>query len=435
MHVPRPAFHIIDQHYQVKATSATIWRICSKPYKFHQMQKSFDAAHNYKRSLLYGALLGVAIGIAFAAGFVVRGAVDPLPAQAAENHYALLNEVQTLIDQHYLREQPSTQLRAYGAIRGLIGTLNDKYTFFVDPPVAQSESDVLAGTYGGIGIQVERSETGKLIIYPFKDSPVLQQGITEGDELIAINGIAVDLTIQPDELDQKLRGEVKEGNGVNLTVRKSDTSEFNAFVPYAVINVPSVIWRVLADNHDIGYVQITLFTSRTPDELSEALKDLIASNVKGLVLDLRNNSGGLLRESVEVASQFLDGGVIVYEKTSNFESPLNASTDGLATDLPIAVLVNGGTASAAELVAGAIRDRQRGILIGQTTYGKGTVQQIFRLSDNSSLHITAAEWLTPNHQHLDGLGLEPNIAMIPDVNGRDVELGEAVRQVLAVINK
>jgi carboxyl-terminal processing protease len=377
--------------------------------------------------------MGLGIGVAFAAGFFIRGLTDPVKAQAAENNYALLSEVQTLINQHYLRQQPDEQQREYGAIRGMIATLNDKYTFFVDPPVAASESDVLAGTYGGVGLQLERSEDGKLVVYPFKDSPALQKGIEDGDQLVAVNDKAVDLTIQPDVLDQMLRGEVKENNGVNLTIVKGDGKKITVFVPFAVINVPSVVWRVLADTPQIGYVQISLFTSRTPDELKGALTDLVGHDIKALVLDLRNNSGGLLKESVDVASQFLDGGVVVYERTNSVENPLNADTNGLATKIPLVVLVNQGTASAAELVAGAIQDRQRGILVGQTTYGKGTVQQIFRLSDNSSLHITAAEWLTPNHQHLDGQGLEPTIAMIPDVNGRDVELGEAVRQLLATL--
>jgi len=397
------------------------------------MQTRSLTLHNYRRSLIFGALIGLAIGVAFAAGFFIRGLTDPVKAQAAENNYALLNEVQSLVDQHYLRQQPDAQQREYGAIRGMIATLNDKYTFFVDPPVAASESDVLAGTYGGVGLQLDRSEDGKLVVYPFKDSPALQKGIEDGDQLVAVNDKPVDLTIQPDVLDQMLRGEVKENNGVNLTIMKSDGKKVTVFVPFAVINVPSVLWRVLADTPQIGYVQITLFTSRTPDELKGALSDLVGRDIKALVLDLRNNSGGLLKESVDVASQFLDGGVVVYERTNSVENPLDADTNGLATKIPLVVLVNKGTASAAELVAGAIRDRQRGKLVGQTTYGKGTVQQIFRLSDNSSLHITAAEWLTPNHQHLDGQGLEPTIAMIPDVNGRDVELGEAVRQLLATL--
>lgn len=399
------------------------------------MQKRSNVLHNYRRSLIYGALVGLSIGIAFASGFIIRGLVAPETAQAAEVQYALLGEVQTLINQHYLREQPDVQQREYGAIRGMIATLNDKYTFFIDPPVAASESDVLAGTYGGVGLQLERSEQGKLVIYPFKDSPALKQGIENGDELIEINNKPVDLTIQPDVLDQMLRGEVKDNNGVNLTIVKPGGKKITVFVPFAVINVPSVLWRVLADRSQIGYVQITLFTSRTPQELKDALTDLIAHNIEALVLDLRNNGGGLLKESVDVASQFLDGGVVVYEKTNAVENELDASSGGLATQLPLVVLVNHGTASAAELVSGAIRDRGRGILIGQATYGKGTVQQIFRLSDNSSLHITAAEWLTPKQQHLDGQGLEPNISMIPDVNGRDVELGEAVRQLNTILAK
>jgi carboxyl-terminal processing protease len=402
-------------------------------YKHYPMQTRSQTLHNYKRSLIFGALIGFGIGVAFATGFFLRGLTEPIKAQAADGKYRLLNEVQTLIDQHYLRQQPNEQQREYGAIRGMIATLNDKYTFFVDPPVAASESDVLAGTYGGVGLQLERSEDAKLVVYPFKDSPALQKGIEEGDELIAVNDNPVDLTFQPDVLDQMLRGEVKENNGVNLTVIKSDGKKLTVFVPFAVINVPSVIWRVLADTPQVGYLQITLFTNRTPDELKNALSDLDAHNIKALVVDLRNNSGGLLKESVDVASQFLDGGVVVYEKTNSIENPLNATSNGLATHLPLVVLVNQGTASAAELVAGAIRDRQRGILIGQTTYGKGTVQQIFSLSDHSSLHITAAEWLTPNHQHLDGKGLEPTISMIPDANGRDVELGEAVRQLLTML--
>jgi len=399
------------------------------------MQTRSLILHNYRRSLIFGALIGFGIGVAFAAGFFIRGFIAPENTQAAETNYALLNEVQNLINQHYLRQQPDEQQREYGAIRGMIATLNDKYTFFVDPPVAASESDVLAGTYGGVGLLIERSEDGKLIVYPYSDSPALQKGIDQGDQLVAVNKKTVDLTIQSDVLDQMLRGEVKENNGVELTVIKPDGKNLSVFVPFAVINVPSVIWRVLADTPQVGYVKLILFTSRTPDELKSALSDLMDHDIKALVLDLRNNGGGLLKESVDVASQFLEGGVVVYEKTSSVENPLDAAANGLATQVPLVVLVNQGTASAAELVAGAIRDRQRGILIGQTTYGKGTVQQIFRLSDNSSLHITAAEWLTPNHQHLDGHGLEPTIAMIPDVNGRDVEIGEAVRQLMTMLSK
>ena len=389
--------------------------------------------------MIVGALAGLTLVIVFTAGFLFRDLVN-LPAAIASSpapdaeEYPLLHEVQTLLDQHYLRPQPSPIQRDYAAIRGMLASLDDRYTFFVDPPVAQSESDVLAGTYGGIGVQVQRSEQGDLVLFPFADSPAAAAGIEDGDLLQAINHTPVDLSLAQDTIDQMLRGEVKEGNGVEITVIKKDSgSDYTVFIPFAVINVPSVVWRVLEDNDRIGYVQIMRFTSRTPEELATALEDLRSNDITGLVVDLRNNSGGLLQESVEVASQFVAEGVIVYERDAEGERDFKAEPGGLATDLPLMVLVNQGTASAAELVAGAIQDHQRGLLVGQTTFGKGSVQQIFRLSDDSSLHITSAEWFTPAHHTLDGVGLQPDIPMIPDVNGRDVELGEAVRRLEEVM--
>jgi len=192
--------------------------------------------------------------------------------------------------------------------------------------------------------------------------------------------------------------------------------------------VPSVSWRVLSDDPRIGYVQIKRFTGRTPEELTTAFTELRAASISALVVDLRNNTGGLLQESIQVADEFIDGGVLVYEQNVNGERPHDAEPGGLGVDLPMIVLVNSLTASGAELVAGAIQDTDRAILIGQRTYGKGTVQQIFPLSDQSSLHVTSSEWFTPAHQPLQGRGLTPDVEMIPDSNGRDVELGEGVRR-------
>jgi carboxyl-terminal processing protease len=388
----------------------------------------------YRRSMVMGALTGLGLAIAFMFGFVARDFAGDLAPALANNSssevesYPLLDEVQQLIDQHYLREQPDYTQRQYGAIRGMLSSLEDRFTFFIEPPVAQSESDVLAGTYGGIGVQLQRAESGEFVLFPFPDGPAAKAGIEDGDVLKEVNGMTVDLSQQQDVVDQMLRGEVAEGSGVELTVLKAQTEEeFTTFILFDVINVPSVVWRVLAEDEQIGYIQILRFTSRTPEELATAITELRGSEIESLVLDLRNNSGGLLQESVQVAGQFLEGGVIVYEKTNNDEEAFTAESGGLATDIPMVILVNQGTASAAELVAGAIRDRGRGIMIGQTTYGKGTVQQIFTLSDKSSIHITSAEWFTPSRNELDGLGLKPDIEMIPDENGRDIELGEAIR--------
>lgn len=231
-----------------------------------------------------------------------------------------------------------------------------------------------------------------------------------------------------DAIEQQLRGEVRDSSGVEITVTKADNGdEQTVFIEFAVINVPSATWRVLAENPLIGYLQVIRFTSRTPDEVTMAIAELRAAGIEQLVLDLRNNSGGLLDESIVVADEFLNDGVIVYERDNQNETAYTAQVGGSAADLPLIVLVNDRTASGAELVAGAIQDNDRAILIGQRTFGKGTVQRIYQLSDGSSLHVTSAEWLTPDRQALNANGLQPEIAMIPDPEGRDIELEEAIR--------
>jgi carboxyl-terminal processing protease len=393
------------------------------------------------RAVVTGLLSGVVLALVFAAGFFTRDALAGRgflagAASAQGQDYALLDEVQALVDDHFVRPQPDYQVRQYGAVRGMLSTLNDPFTFFIDPPVAQSESDVLAGTYGGVGVQFTRTENGELLLYPFADSSALAAGIRDGDRLLAVDEMPVDTSLQPDTLDQMLRGEVRDGNGVTLTVaRDGEADEISVFVPFAPVNVPSLIWRMLPEDERLGYLQIIRFTNRTPDELAQAMTELRASGAQALVLDMRNNAGGLLSESIEVADAFLDAGVIVYQRTPRREQTFESSAGGVASDLPLVVLVNGGTASGAELVAGALMDNDRALVIGQRTYGKGTVQQIFPLSDGSSLHVTSSEWFTPGRQALDQAGLAPDIEMIPDAQGRDVELGEAIRQLGALLQE
>lgn len=393
------------------------------------------------QSLMLGAAIGISAALLFSMGFFFRDIFVNTSRQALvfaadENEYSLLTEVQALLDEHYLRQQPPFSERQYAAIRGMLSSLSDRYTFFIPPAVARNESDALAGAYGGIGVQVTRNERGELVLYPFQDSPAQKAGIEPGDILLAVNGEAMHTGMGQDDIDRLLRGEVKDGNGVEVTIRTpSDTgnSTRTLFIEFGVINIPSVVWRTLAEDSAIGYIQILSFTSRTPMELKDALTELRSAQVSGLVLDLRNNSGGLLQESIAVADEFLDDQVIVYERNNQRERTFTGEPGGLATDLPLVILVNSGTASASELVAGALRDNGRGLIVGQKSFGKGTVQQIFALSDQSAVHITSAEWLTPARHQLEENGLEPDVVMIPDATGRDVELGEAVRQVRQII--
>jgi carboxyl-terminal processing protease len=393
------------------------------------------------RALLLGSLLGGFFG----AGFLFRGIVPSLAANlpgrpgdmpGQEAQYPLLAQAESLLKDNYIKTLPSQTALEYGAIRGLIATLNDKLTFFIEPPVAASESNVLAGQYGGIGVLLKRDEAGRFVLYPFRDSPALKAGMLDGDILLKVNDSDVPLTMQQDAVDQMLRGEVKDNNGVKIQVRRltdgqepGQVKEFT--IPFAVIEVPSVIWRTLAEEPTFGYIQIMRFTNRTPDELGQAITELRGADGKGiraLVLDMRNNPGGLLEESIKVASQFLPNDqVVLYEETRTGEKDFKSANGAVLTDLPMVVVVNQGTASAAELVAGALRDNKRAVLLGQKTYGKGSVQLIFQLADKSSLHVTTAEFFPPGKAALNGVGIEPDIPMIPDQNGRDVELGEAIR--------
>lgn len=385
-----------------------------------------------------GVAFGLMLALAFSAGFLVRDFVDTPSVFAtnadddSEGGYLLIDEVQSLLDAHYLGEQPDYTTRQYGAIRGMLGVLEDRNTFFIEPPVARSESDVLAGTYGGIGVSLSRNIAGEFILAPFPDSPAMEAGIRDGDVLIAINGTPIDFSTQQDVVDQLLRGEVDGENGVEITTRNS-TGETTQFIVFDVINVPSVIWRIIPEDSSIGYIQILRFTNRTPSELETAIQELSDAGALAYIVDVRNNGGGLLQEAIEVASIFLDGGPVLHQMTATGEQTFNADPGGSLIEGPIVMLVNNGTASAAELVAGALQDRGRATLIGQQTYGKGTIQQIFSLSDSSSIHITSAEWFTPERNALDGVGLTPDITMIPDESGRDVELGEALRYLRATL--
>lgn len=378
--------------------------------------------------LIPAALGGVFLAAITMTAFFLGYSSHDTTRAATDERYKLLSQAQDDINQYFIHTPPAQTQLEYSAIRGLIAALNDKYTFFVEAPVAQSESNVLAGQYGGIGVQLQRDEAGNFVLYPFPDSPAAKAGVQNGDVLLNVNGKDVPITTQQDAVDQLLRGEVKDTNGVTFTVRHQPSAQQQTFtVVFAVIDVPSVAWRVLVENPAFGYVQIMRFTARTPDELKNALTDLKSKKVTGLILDLRNNPGGLLDESIKVTGQFLNGGVVLIEKSRTDEKIYNAP-EGQATDLPMVVLVNGGTASAAELVAGALHDRQRGLVVGQQTYGKGSVQLIFDLADHSSIHVTTAEWLPPSRTPLNGKGLTPDVPMIADPTGRDVELGEAIRQ-------
>ena len=194
--------------------------------------------------------------------------------------------------------------------------------------------------------------------------------------------------------------------------------------------MPSVTWRILAQAPDVGYARLNIFAQTSQDELIKAIDDLKKQGARKLIFDLRDNGGGLLDAAVGVASQFVDGKVVSEKRRDGAPRDFMAVANGAARDLPLVVLVNGGTASASEIVAGVIQDKGRGVLVGAKTYGKGSVQNVIPLSDGSSLHVTVAEWLTPNGRQIAGKGLQPDVAVDLSAddaaNGRDPQLDRAI---------
>lgn len=337
-------------------------------------------------------------------------AVQP-PAQAEQpEDFEVFWETWHIVEESFDGSLPTPQEVTYGAIRGMLGALDDPNTFFNEPPARQAEEERLQGRHGGVGLEDPDNLSlfdGQLtVVAPLEGSPAARAGILPGDLILAIDLTPTkDLSLE--EAISLLRG--TPGSTVVLTIARSGSSEPLVFHPVREeIETPTVTFEIFENN--IGYVKISLFGESTGQEITQALQELEEQGAEGFVLDLRDNPGGIVESAVEAASQFIPSGIILYQMQGNGEEQeFTAISGGLATQSPLVVLINGGTASAAEIVAGALQDHDRAELIGETTFGKGTVQNIHELSDGSSIHVTFAYWLTPDRHQIEGLGLTPDI--------------------------
>ena len=387
-----------------------------------------------------GALYALFLSLAFAAGYYTRAITPetrsaarplPLPGLSAPS-YALLDEARRVLEAHSINPLPDDKTLEYGAIRGLVGALGDQYTVFVEPQAHELETQSLQGEYGGIGVGISQNQTGEIVLSPFPDSPALRAGLVEGDILLAVDSALTAAPTTIDEVTALIRGLV--GTPVEIRVRHPDGEEFTATIIRQNIPLPTTTWKIIDGQPSIGLIAVNLFSDKTPGEVRRAIADLQVQGTTRYILDLRNNGGGILTSAVEVASQFLEGGVIMYETQRNAPEKVytaSESSGALLAAAPLAVLVNHNTASSAEIVAGALLDRGRAPLIGQTTYGKGSVQLVFDLSDGSSLHVTSYLWYTPGRRALDKVGLAPTIAVEPAPDGSDAELTRAVQYLVS----
>lgn len=315
----------------------------------------------------------------------------------------------------------------YGAIRGMLSSLGDDHTGFASPSLSQVADEDLRGSFDGIGVTVEMRDGLITVVAPLEGSPGEAAGIKAGDVIVKVGDRdTASLTLL--EAVALIRG--PRGTTVQLTIsRPGEAAPLVISVTRAEIKVESVKTKML--DHGIGYVKISSFAEPTAALLADKLKALNALHPAALILDLRNNPGGLLDSSVDVTSQFMNDGVVLYlHDRDNEKKPYYAKKDGLATDIPMVVLVNKGTASASEITAGALQDSGRAKLIGEPTFGKDTVQNVHHLSDNATVRITIAQWLTPKEQDIHNKGLIPDI-LVPMTDedyraGRDPQLDRAV---------
>lgn len=398
------------------------------------MRKAFDR-------LLIPFLLALAAVAAYWAGFLAFFVPDsvpvitPPPRAEEPEQFEVFWETWQIVEEGFDGPIPSPQEVTYGAILGLLDALDDPNTFFNEPPARQAEEERLQGRHGGVGLedptQLTLSQGLLTVEAPLEGSPAQRAGILPGDVILAIDTTPAE-GLSLEEAISLLRGPA--GTTVVLTIARSGSAEPLVFhLVREEIPTPSVTFNVLEDN--IGYVKIMLFGERTGQEIRQALQELERQGAEGYVLDLRDNPGGIVEAAVEVASQFIPEGVVLYQVAgSGEEQPFNALSGGLATRSPLVVLVNSGTASAAEIVAGAVQDRGRALLIGEATFGKGTVQNIHELSDGSSIHVTFAHWLTPNRYQIEGQGLTPDIPVSrSSAEESDPQLQRAIQMLLVEI--
>jgi len=320
------------------------------------------------------------------------------------------------------------------ALHSMVETLGDPHTAYMTPYEYQQVNSSLEGEYEGIGVWMDATGEYLTVVAPMEGSPAEAAGLQPGDVVIAVDG--EDMTGVDGELViQRVLG--PEGTQVVLTIRREGVAEpFDVTLTRARITVPSVIGEML--DEDIAYVQLTTFGSDTASELRTTLNDLLSQDPIGLILDIRNNGGGYLDTAVQVTSEFLTQGVVLYEEYGDGTRDTHQVLEGgVAKDIPLIVLVNEGSASASEILAGAIQDHGRGLLVGQTTFGKGSVQLPIALSNSQgALRITVARWLTPNERDISTQGLQPDVAVEfteEDFDaGQDPQLDKAVELLLAL---
>jgi len=359
-------------------------------------------------------------------GWISTGAstpTSPSEVRAQYENMELFTDVLSIIRKNYV-EEPDTKELIYGAINGMLNSL-DPHSAFMPPDMYKEMKIDTRGEFGGLGIEIAIRDSVLTIVAPIEDTPAYRAGLMAGDQIVKIEDrFTKDLSIM--EAVKLMRG--PKGSKITITIMREGFENPKAFtLEREIIKTKSVKSRTLVDG--FGYVRISQFQERTDSDLTKALENLMAENgdaLEGLVIDLRNNPGGLLDQAVSVSDLFLSSGLIVYTggRENDSQMKFEAHPDNTMPYTPTVVLINNGSASASEIVAGALQDHGRAVIMGTQSFGKGSVQTIIPLSDDSGLRLTTAYYYTPSGRSIQALGITPDI-VVPEMEVKEIQPSHA----------
>jgi len=388
------------------------------------------------RAVLITIVAAILVTGAFAGGFATSRYVFP-PAPPPDGgaptawkpYFPVFWEAWNYVHQDFYKTAIDNDALVNGSVSGMVQSLGDPHTAFIDAKRAEIASTDLQGSFTGIGATVEMREGRLTVVSPIKDTPAEKAGLLPNDIILRVN----DTVIQNMDIMEAIaliRG--PRGTSVTLQVQRAKQSPFTVTIVRDVIRTPFVESKMI-EGTKIAYLRLNDFGTTAPDEIRAALRELLTQKPTGLIFDLRRDPGGYLTVAVDVASQFLVGGqvVLVEKDKSGRSQEFKAQGGGLGTDIPMVLLIDGGSASASEIIAAALKDHQRATLIGTKTYGKGTVQNIHTLSDKSELRVTIAHFFSPKGNEIDTVGVAPDIEVKVTeddaANKRDPQLDRAVQ--------
>jgi carboxyl-terminal processing protease len=367
----------------------------------------------FKRAYLLTLLVIAVLMAGFLGGFIAHDFL--MRTGRLRSEFPLLQQAHSILSNHAYSDLPESSPLQYGMIRGMLQAYGDPFTTFLEPVQSELEGHSLQGHFGGIGVRMGNDIEGFTVLFPFPDGPAAEAGVLEGDRLLAVDQLVINLDTPLETIQAAVRGPV--GKQVALKLgRPPNYSEVEVTITRAEIQLPSVTWHLEPSHPQVGVVEINIIAASTPAEIEKAVADMQTRGATHFILDLRDNGGGLLSAGMDTARLFLEQGVVMQQQYRDRDvETFRVQKAGPLSAIPLAVLVNQNTASAAEIIAGALKAHKRALLVGTPSFGKDSIQLIFELEDGSSLHVTSAKWWIPGLEKPEGLsGLQPDITVKAD---------------------